>query len=133
MPRTTQGKLRGLCLVWLVWGALACGSDPAPPAGEGSGGPVPAWAEQICERWKRQDGTCIQKELIADYEDCMRSEGVPELERLRNAGVRARFRLQGMERLTELCLSKRAWVITEAGRASQLSQPTQPKQVPPPS
>jgi hypothetical protein len=120
MWRTTQEKLRGLCLAWLVWGAFGCGSEPE---GQASGGPVPAWAEQICERWKRQDGTCIRKELIADYEDCMRSDGVPELERLRAAGVRARVRLQGMERLTGLCLEKRGWRITEAGKANELSGP----------
>jgi hypothetical protein len=53
----------------------------------------------------------------------MRTEGLPELERLRKAGVRIRMRLQAQERMTMLCLERRSWVITERGRAQMIGGP----------
>jgi len=129
MRHRSQEKLRGLCLSLLVFGALGCGDDPAAPAGQtGPAGQtaatlVPGWAEQICQYWRRRDGSCDQTALVADYEDCMRTKGVPEFERLSKAGVRTRMRFRGQERVMNLCLEQRSWVITEAGRAHQLGKP----------
>jgi hypothetical protein len=125
MRHRTQGKLRGLCLVWLTFGALACGDEPAAPAGQAAT-PFPLlWAEHICDDWKRRDGSCDKPALIADYEDCMRSEGLPELERLRKAGVRSRMRLMAQERMTMLCLERRGWVITATGQDHRIGKPKQ--------
>lgn len=93
------------------------------PAGQAAATLVPDWSQQICQHWRRRDGSCDQTALIADYEDCMRTKGAPELERLRRAGRRTRTRIVGQERVMNLCLEQRSWVITEEGRAFQLGGP----------
>ncbi|MFI5217551.1 MAG: hypothetical protein ACHQ3O_13510 [Candidatus Limnocylindria bacterium] len=126
MRHPSQAKLRGLCLLWLAFGAFACGEDPAPPAEP----PIPLWAQDICEKWRHRDGSCDQRALIADYEECMRTDGRAELDRLRNAGVRSRMRLAAQERATMLCLERRAWVMTAEGRARRSAKPNQPAPTP---
>lgn len=123
MRLRSQDTLRGFCLVLLVFGAIACGEDPAPPAGQAPAAVVPAWAQDICQRWLRRDGSCDQAALMADFEECQRTQGVPELERLREVRSRTRPRLLAMERARNLCLEQRGWAITEQGRASLLARP----------
>jgi len=120
MRHRSQEKLRGLCLSLLVFGALACGEDPAAPAGKAPSTPRDDWTQHLCESWRRRDGSCDQTALVADYEDCMRTQGVPEFERLSKAGLRTRMRFRGQERVMNLCLEQRSWMITEEGRAHQL-------------
>jgi len=127
MRSSSQGKLRGLGLAWLLFGAIACSDQPAAPAGPAAASPAPLWAQHICDDWRRRDGSCDQTVLIADYEECMRTDGLAEMERLRRAGVRTRMRLLAQERATMLCLEKRAWVITEAGQAHRIAHPMKPK------
>jgi len=122
MSRSPQGKLRGLCRGLLVLGALACGEGPAAPAGQAPATLLPDWALKLCQSWRRPDGSCDQTTLIADYDECLRSEGVPEMERLRNAGVGNRQTQLARERKTNTCLEQRRWVMTEEGRRSQLGR-----------
>jgi len=123
MRRPSQEKLRGLCLGLLVFGAIACGEDRPTPAKQATTGVATDWTQQVCQYWRRRDGSCDQKALVADYEECMRTQGAPEFERLRKAGRRTRARFLAQERAMTLCLEKRSWVITEEGRARQLSAP----------
>jgi hypothetical protein len=131
MRRSSQGKLRGLCLAGLFFGAIACSRESAEPAAQAAAPPVPLWAQNICENWKRRDGSCDQMTLIADYEECMRTDGLDQMERLRRAGVRQRMRLLAQERATMLCLEKRSWVITETGQSRRIAHPMKPKYAPP--
>lgn len=65
--------------------------------------------------------------LIADYEDCLRTAGAPEIERLRRAGRGNRAVHLAGERMTILCLELRRWVMTEEGRQNRLAHgPKQP-------
>jgi hypothetical protein len=120
MRRLSQGMLRGLCLILPIFGALACGDDPPAPAGQAPASPLPDWAQQLCQSWRRPDGSCDQATLMADYGDCLSSQGVPEMERLRKAGVGNRMLNLGRIKATNLCLELRHWVMTEEGRRSQL-------------
>jgi hypothetical protein len=123
MRHPSQEKLRGLCLGLLVFAAFGCGEDPPAPANPVGAAVARDWTDQICQFWRRRDGSCDQKALIADHEDCMRTKAMPELERLRKAGRRTRARIVAQERALNLCLEQRAWVITDEGRAQQVSGP----------
>jgi hypothetical protein len=97
----------------------------AEPAGQ-TGTVLPDWAQQLCQSWRRSDGSCDQTTLIADYDECLRSECVPEMERLRMAGVGNRQVQLARERKTNRCLERRQWRMTEEGRQKQLGRPKRP-------
>jgi hypothetical protein len=115
--------LRGLCRGLLVFAALACGEGPPAPAGEAPAIILPDWALKLCQYWQRPDGSCDQGAVIADYQACLLTAGIPEAERLRNRGAGNRHTQLARERMTNLCLEKRSWVMTEEGRRSRLAQP----------
>jgi hypothetical protein len=111
MRRRSQGTLRALCLVPLALAALACREEPAPPTGEDPAASLPFWAR--CENWRHADHSCDPSALLADYEECVRTEGDPAGERLRHVGRLARSR--AVERTIVVCLERRRWRVKEAG------------------
>jgi hypothetical protein len=102
-----------LCLLLLALGAFGCRED-APEAAATAGASVPDWATRLCEDWVRSDGTCDLGVLVADYEECQRTQGAPEVQRLAKRGVRTRARIRAGERKTNLCLELRKWRMTQA-------------------
>jgi hypothetical protein len=106
---------RRLCLLLLALGAFGCrGDEPeaAAPAGEIAS---PAWAERLCDHWVRLDGTCDLDQLTADYEECYRTQGVPQRRLLEKRGVRSRAQNRAAGRKTHLCLELRQWRMTQQG------------------
>jgi hypothetical protein len=123
MPRPAQEKLLGLCLVLLAAGLAACREDdPAPAPAQKQ--ELPFWA--LCENWRRRDGSCDQNALLADYQGCLRSEGDPTRERLLDHRVRSTAVSRAWQRATIVCLEKRAWMMTEAGRRNLPGRPPPP-------
>jgi hypothetical protein len=114
MQRGSQEKLRVLCLVLLAAGALACGGDEPAPGEPEPAKEVPFWA--LCENWRRRDGSCDQEALLADYEDCLGTEGTPTKQRLLNRQARRLTVSRAWQRATIVCIEKRRWRMTEAGR-----------------
>ena len=134
-----QIAIRWLCSSLLILGALACGSEPEKPCSSADkaagrchqttataapalppGRVLPDWALQLCKDWQRPDGTCDQMQIMADYEECLRTQGVPEQDRLIAQGVRNRAVQIARERSTNLCVELRHWVMTPEGRARAL-------------
>jgi hypothetical protein len=129
---------RLLCLGLLAPLLSACGRADAPcsaadaAAGRCQEAPsapalpptelLPDWAKDLCERWHRPDGSCDLPTLVADYEECNR-QSVPEIERLRKEGVGNRATQLAGERVRNLCLETRSWVITEQGRKGLIRRP----------
>jgi hypothetical protein len=126
MPRPTQEKLRGLCLVLLAAGAFACGEDDPPPVPEQA---LPIWG--ACETWRRRDGSCDQAALLADYQDCLRTEGIPHRQRLVEHQARRNAVSRNWQRATIVCVEKRGWKMTEAGFRNLPGRPTPPPPPPP--
>jgi hypothetical protein len=110
MRRCSQGILRALCPLLLALAALACREEPAPPTGEDPAASFPVWAR--CENWRHPDHSCDQAALLADYEECVRTEGDPTRERLSHVGRLARSR--AVERTIIVCLERRRWRMREA-------------------
>jgi hypothetical protein len=123
MPRRSQGKLRSLCLVLLAAGASGCGQDETPPVPKE---PLPFWA--LCENWRRRDGSCDQTTLLADYQDCLRTEGLPTKQRLVDHQVRSTRVSRAWQRATIVCLENRHWMMKQAGL-----QQLPGRETPPPS
>ena len=142
MRRSSQEKLRGaapadpkraaglrpvarwICLGLLAFGVLACGEDPVSPPAPAA--VVPDWAQHLCRDWRSRDGSCDPTILMADFEECQRTQGLPEMERLRQAGRRNRAVHVGRERATNLCLELRRWVMTKEGRENRLAHKRRP-------
>ena len=127
MPHPAQERLLGLCLVLLAAGGVACGEDDPPPVQKPD---LPTWA--LCENWRRRDGSCDQAALLADYEDCLRTEGAPDKQRLLDHQVRRTAVSRQWQRATIVCIEKRHWMMTEAGRQN-LPGREAPSRPPPPS
>jgi len=106
----------GLCLILLIFGALACGDDPVAPEEPAPAAILPDGAQNLCQYWRRADGSCDEMALVADYEECVRTAGAPERERLRRSGRINRLVHKGTDRKTNTCLELRSWVITDEGR-----------------
>ena len=124
MPRPAQEKLLGLCLVLLAAGWVGCGKDEPPPVQP----ETPFWA--LCDNWRRRDGSCDPAALLADYQECLNTEGNPERERLRQHGVRSTAVAREWQRKTIVCLEKRHWRMTQAGIQNLPGRPPPP---PPPA
>ena len=128
MRRRSQGTLRALCLLLLALAALACREEPAPPAGEDPAAALPLWAR--CENWRRPDHSCDQTALLADYEECVRTEGDPSGQRLLQDGVGRLARRRAVERTVIVCLERRRWMMKQAGMRNL---PGRPQPAAPPS
>jgi hypothetical protein len=96
---------------------------PAPVA---PGTVLPDWAQTLCDNYRRADGTCVQADLMADYDECLRTDGQRERDRLRKLGVGNRAVLRAGDRKTNLCLELRGWFETEAARARRLGSAPPP-------
>ena len=136
--------IRWLCVTVLTIATFACGNDsvepcsaadaaaarckPAgtPPVVIPPGTILPDWALQLCKDWSRPDGSCDQAQIIADYQDCLSHDGVPEQQRLAAAGYGNRAVQSARKRATDLCMELRRWVV-----AAPAPNPPPPK--PPPS
>lgn len=128
MRRRSQGTLRGLCLLLPALAALACQDEPAAPEREDPAASLPLWAR--CENWRRPNHSCDPTVLLADYEECVRTEGVPTRQRLLQAGVARLARLRAEERTIIVCLERRHWMMKAAGLRNL---PGRPPQAAPPS
>jgi len=133
--------IRWLCLSLLILGALACGSQPdepcsaadaaagrcqaasAKPVALPPGTVLPDWALQLCKDWQRPDGSCDQMQILADYKECLSTQGVPEQDRLIAQGVGNRNVQTARERATNLCLELRHWVMSQEGHRRSLGGP----------
>jgi hypothetical protein len=143
--------VRWLCLSTLTLGAFACGSDSSAPcsaadAASGRCKPagaaplvippgtiLPDWALQLCKNWSRPDGSCDQAQVIADYEECLNTQGVPEQQRMIDQHAGNRVILMARERATNLCMELRRWFMTEAGRQDSFGGAPPPAAKSPPS
>jgi len=119
--------IRWLFLAILTLGALACGSEPdepcsaadaaagrcqttgSEPAALPPGQLLPEWAERLCQEWRRPDGTCDQLKIMADYEECLRTKGVPKMNEVIAQGAGNRPVQRARDRATRLCLELRGW------------------------
>ncbi len=128
MRRRSQGTPRGLCLLLLAFAALACQDEPPAPAAPDPAATLPVWAR--CENWRRRDGLCDQTALLADHEECVRTQGEPEEERLLAAGVAGMARRRATERKIIVCLEQRGWMMKPEGFRNLPGRPPQP--APPP-
>jgi hypothetical protein len=146
-----RNAIRWLCLSTLTLGAFACGSDSSAPcssADAAAGRCKPAgaaplviqpgtsladWALQLCEDWHRPDGSCDQAQVVADYQECLTKEGIPEQQRMIDQRTGSRAQLLARERATNLCMELRRWVLSEAGQRGLLSSPPPPAPKPQPS
>jgi hypothetical protein len=110
MPRRSQEKLLGLCLVLLAAGGVACGEgEPAPAQTTAQKEELPTWAD--CKNWRRRDGSCDPAALLADYQHCLGTEGIPTKQRLLEHQVRSTAVARAWERATIVCLEKRRWMM----------------------
>ncbi len=141
--------IRWLCVTTLTFAGLACGRDPnAPcstldaaagrcqPAGAAPlvippGYKLPDWALELCKDWSRPDGSCDQAQVIADYQECLTKQGLPEQQRMFDQGAGSRSILRARDRATYLCMELRRWVMSERGRLKWSGEPVPPE--PPPS
>jgi hypothetical protein len=112
MRRRSQETLVGLCLLLPALALLAC-RDDRDPADEAPGAALPIWGS--CENWEGRDRRCDQAALLADHEECVRTEGEPERQRMRAAGVAGLARRRAAERITIVCLEKRGWRMRPEG------------------
>jgi hypothetical protein len=126
MRRRSQVTLRALCLLLLALAALACQEEPAAPAGEDPTASLPVWAR--CENWRRPNHSCDQTALLADYEECVRTDGDESQRRLHSVGRLARSR--AVERTIIVCLERRHWMMKAAGLRNL---PGRPQPAAPPS
>jgi hypothetical protein len=127
-----RGAFGRLALLGFALGGLACREAPEPcgpgdfAAGtclETPGGAerlpegqlVPEWARPLCRQWRRPDGSCDQRQLIAEYGECLQTKGNPAMEALREREVGNRAVYMTGRRHTNTCLELRGWVITEEG------------------
>jgi hypothetical protein len=109
----TQEKVRVLCLILLAAGVLACREEEPTPSAPTTSESVPFWA--LCENWVRRDGSCDPASLLADYEECLQTEGLPTKQRMVERKVRRTRVSRTWQRTVIVCLEKRHWMLTEAG------------------
>lgn len=128
MRRRSQVTLRGLCLLLPALATLACRDEPDQPVGQDPAASLPLWAR--CENWRRANHSCDQTTLLADHEECVRTEGEPDRQRLLAAGVGGMARRRAVERKTIVCLEQRGWMMKPAGLRNL---PGRPPQAAPPS
>jgi hypothetical protein len=93
-----------MCLLLLALAALACRDEAADPAAQDPAASLPLWAR--CENWRRPDHSCDQTALLADYEECARTERAPRAGRL--------ARQRALERAIIVCIERRRWLMNPA-------------------
>lgn len=124
MRRRSQVTPRGLCLLLPALAALGCQDEPAAPAAQDPSASLPLWAR--CENWRRPNHSCDPTALLADYEECVRTEGNPSRERLREAGVGPLALRRAEERTIIVCLERRHWMMKPEGFRNLPGRPPQP-------
>jgi hypothetical protein len=133
--------LRILCWSSPILAVLACDGAPekpclpadaaagrckAPPAKRFElppGAVLPDWAVELCRDWHHLDGSCDALQIMADWEECLAQQGLPEQQRLREQGVGNRTVNRARERATHNCMELRRWVMKDDAQKRWIGLP----------
>lgn len=141
---------RWLCVTPLTFFLLACGGEtekpcapadamakrcqakPAEPFRLEPGQRLPEWAENLCNDWRRSDGSCDLMQLIGDYQECAEQHGRPAQQTMFEQGVGSRTVQKAFEQATFLCLELRRWFMTDAASDAWMDRPQRAPAAPAP-